>query len=466
MRKTKKMIAFLVIMVMMIAINPLRVVNAAITDPEDLESNILRKTTTNYHTTVKLEGTLYNEITDKTLTLNKTSEETDGNIDDEAVASIIASFKNEFNTWANENKATKVDNPNEEVSDYYYDAHDEITQTSENGDSDVILVGDINDLDSAYTAQGKITIETILDKHQTYTIKMNATIEDKGIKSVNITLEAPIVGEKVTSTLVGDENMGYFEQDNTPVAKTSDNITIDETAWIKGTYPVVGDDYMDYISTTFEKNTYYYAMISISAKSGYTLNNDLSIKVNGETPAEVFTVYNNDNTYFIAKIKAVEKATEEPKDEKATYKVLEGSNQTVDIGKDEELTFKFNIEYSDFLASGKVYVDSTEVASTNYTSKEGSTIVTFNDEYTKSLSTGEHTIKVVVADGEANTKFTIAKTETTANIEKANENATKTEVTTNNPQTGDNIIVFIAVFAIAILGVFAVIKFNKNKKVK
>lgn len=473
MKKTRKMIALLIIMVMMLAMLPLNMVIAGVTDTVD--GKIIRKTTTNYFTTVKIEGTLNNEKTGEAENFTKSSDELSGNISDENVIAMIESLKNDFNTWA-QDKGVETKNINfssESIEDYYYDAHDEITEskTDTDGNNDVILVGDIDDLDNAYAAQGTVTIETILDKHQTYTIKATGIIEDSGIKRVNITLTAPTVGDKVTSTVVGDKNMGEFKQDNKPIASTSDNITIDDTTWIKGTYPLVGDDYMDAISTTFEKDTYYYAMISISAKSGYTLSSNLSIKVNGEAPAEVFAVYNNDNTYFIAKIKAVEKVTEKTKDEAIKYKVLNGDNQKVDIGKNEELTFRFDIKYSDFLASGKVYVDEKEVSNSNYTSKEGSTIITFNDEYKNTLSVGEHTVKVTVADGEVSTKFTIAKTEKATDTEETTvtENTTtetKTTTASTNPKTGDNIIAIITIFAIATLGVFTTKKFNKNRKVR
>ena len=136
-------------------------------------------------------------------------------------------------------------------------------------------------------------------------------------------------------------------------------------------------------------------------------------------------------------------------EEEATkYKVLEG---TFKVSNSEELTFKFNIEYSKFQKDGKVYIDDKLVDSSNYTSKEGSTIITFNKDYTKNLSAGEHTLKVAVADGEASTSFTIT-------------NNSKTTNTSSNPVTGDNIIIYIALFVISLLGVVIIgNKFRKKK---
>ena len=468
MKNARKMIAYFLILVVMVVFIPLSIVNAGVTDTEG-DSKIIRKTTTNYFTTVEIKGTLYNEYTGEEFSFNKTSDEITGNVEDESIQAIITSYKDEFNSWANESGATKIDKPDEGISNYYYDAHDEITQSDAGeGNSDVILVGDIDDLDSAYAAQGTITIETILDKHQTYTIVANATVEDNGIKNVNINLTAPIVGKKVSVTQKTDPEYGftYEEADKHPIATSNtDNIKVDFTYWITGTYPEIGEGYDKLFDGTFEKDKYYYAEIGICADNNVTLSKDLTIKVNGEAPAEVFGIYsNNTETHFIAKIKAVEKQIE-TKPETVNYKVLNGDNQTVDIGKAEELTFRFSIEYSDFKANGKVYVDGKEVASSNYTSKEGSTIITFNDEYKNNLQVGEHTLKVEVADGEVSAKFKIAKSETTTedttkSEEKINtENkATENKTTNSNPKTGDNIIIYAAIFAIAILGITIIVK--------
>lgn len=131
------------------------------------------------------------------------------------------------------------------------------------------------------------------------------------ISTVNITLNAPIIGEEVT--------VSGNDQTNTPVASSEDNITIEGTSWIKGIYSEIGDSYSDAFTGTFEADKYYYAGFEIAAKDGYTLDTNLSIKVNGEAPAEVFAVYNGQTTRFIAKIKAVEKneTPSETKDEKS-----------------------------------------------------------------------------------------------------------------------------------------------------
>lgn len=131
------------------------------------------------------------------------------------------------------------------------------------------------------------------------------------ITAINVTLTAPTVGDKVTTTEVGDAGIGEMKQDNPPkvAAETGANYTIEDTMWITGTYPEIGDDFENPFSGTFVSDTYYYAEIFVSAKDGYAISDDVTIKVNGEAPAEVFPVYGGKNTFFIAKIKSTAATT-------------------------------------------------------------------------------------------------------------------------------------------------------------
>lgn len=152
------------------------------------------------------------------------------------------------------------------------------------------------------------------------------------IDAINVTLEAPTVGDKVTTTEVDSE----YKQDKTPVvtAETGANYTIDSTMWISGTYTDAGEDFEKPFSGTFESDKYYYAEIFVSAKTGYALSTDVAIKVNGEKPAEVFAVYDNGgNTFFIAKIKPQAASSEktdtvEPGDETKSVKLSDGAPKT------------------------------------------------------------------------------------------------------------------------------------------
>lgn len=127
------------------------------------------------------------------------------------------------------------------------------------------------------------------------------------------------------------------------------------------------------------------------------------------------------------------------------YKYLEGENQNYTINKDNELTFRIDAEYSLF---DKVFIDNELVDANNYTSKEGSTIITFNKEYINNLSVGEHTLKVVFNDGEATTKFSVLKEK----IE--------------NPSTKDNFEKYVITGIVSIVGLIGCTLILKNKEEK
>ena len=158
--------------------------------------------------------------------------------------------------------------------------------------------------------------------------------------------------------------------------------------------------------------------------------------------------------------------------EKIEYKVIEGAEQTYTIKEDTEARFRIDADYS--LFNNKVYVDNVLVDSSNYTSKSGSTIIVLNKDYVDTLAVGEHTLKVAFADGgEAETTFTIAKkAENNNNNENNNENNTpskpedKEEMKDNgsNPKTGDNIMLYVAIASMSIIGLGATTIIAKKKK--
>lgn len=145
------------------------------------------------------------------------------------------------------------------------------------------------------------------------------------------------------------------------------------------------------------------------------------------------------------------------------YNFIEGVNQTYTIDESKNATFRIDADYS--LFTNKVYVDNKLVDSTNYDSKSGSTVITFKDEYLKTLSVGEHELKVTFSDnGEAITKFTIKEKQP------ENNNITNNDVqkdnTISNPKTGDNVIVYAIFFAIALLGIITLIIVNNTERKK
>ena len=438
-----------------------------------VESNIIRKTTTNYHT--KVEGTL--TITgDNTYTKNYSSGEDylDGNYNDAEIATIISGYKQDIQSIVESYNAMSSFTISEGVTDYYYEAHDEITQ-ERNNNSDVILVGDIDDLNHAYANQGQVTINTILDKYQTYKINATATSTSEStttITSANITLTAPTVGDKVEKITKNDGSGDYEAQSLQPtVATTAEGLSVN-AFWVKGLEELSEQQFFG----TFEEDTYYYALIDFEAQDGYGLATTFpdGIKINGQAPDEVFAVLGGKWNHCVAKIKA--KSEEKVP---ATYEFIDNTaNQTYTINKDNVLTFRINADYSLFENGGKVFIDNKQT--TEFISNTGSTVITLIKDFVNSLSVGEHTIKVGFNDGgEATTKFTIAKveqtpietqedvqqeTETPKADEEVKTQTTEEAVYSSNPKTGDNIVIWISLIAASILGIAVTTKFINKRK--
>ena len=141
----------------------------------------------------------------------------------------------------------------------------------------------------------------------------------------------------------------------------------------------------------------------------------------------------------------------ESEPELMVYKVLDGNDQIYNKALENDLTFRFDIEYAKFLASGKVYVDDKEVDKSNYTSKEGSTIITFTKTYADSLSIGNHTVSVRVANGYSTANFTVVN------------NPIETTSTVNNPDTLDNINIYLLLFILSIISITGLFILRKQK---
>ena len=200
---------------------------------------------------------------------------------------------------------------------------------------------------------------------------------------------------------------------------------------------------------------------TITANTGYKL---IKVLVNGTEKALDKNTLKLTNITANMNIKVVV--------EKIEYKVIEGAGQKYTIDQSTEAKFRINADYS--LFNKKVYVDNTLVDDANYTSESGSTIIVLNKDYVDTLAVGEHTLKVAFADGgEAETTFTIArKAENNNNNENNNENKTpskpddKEEMKDNgsNPKTGDNVMLYVAIASMSIIGLGATTIVAKKKK--
>ena len=195
---------------------------------------------------------------------------------------------------------------------------------------------------------------------------------------------------------------------------------------------------------------------TITANTGYKL---VKVLVNDEEKALEGNTLKLKNITSNMKIKVVV--------EKIEYKVIEGADQTYTIDQSTEARFRIDADYS--LFDKKVYVDDILVDGANYTSESGSTIITFSKEYIDTLAIGQHTLKVVfTGGGEAKTTFTIARqfeeNNNNENVLLNAENKKEMKDDGSNPKTGDNVMLYIAIVSMSIIGLGAtIVAVKKNK---
>lgn len=121
--------------------------------------------------------------------------------------------------------------------------------------------------------------------------------------------------------------------------------------------------------------------------------------------------------------------------------IIEGANGEWQKGSEDALSFTSNAAFADFL---KVQVDGKDVDSSNYTVKEGSTIVTLKPSYLETLSAGKHTLAIVSDTGTAETEFTVLAAEGEAADSKAANDGDKESLA----ETGDGSMLPIAALSI------------------
>ncbi|MCQ2458717.1 MAG: bacterial Ig-like domain-containing protein, partial [Clostridia bacterium] len=87
------------------------------------------------------------------------------------------------------------------------------------------------------------------------------------------------------------------------------------------------------------------------------------------------------------------------------YRIIIGMNQTVYTDADSA---KFASD-ADFSKFDHIEVDGKTVARKYYTAESGSTVITFNRKFIKTLSIGKHKLTIVSKDGSASTTFAVNK---------------------------------------------------------
>ena len=146
--------------------------------------------------------------------------------------------------------------------------------------------------------------------------------------------------------------------------------------------------------------------------------------------------------------------------------IINGTNATWQKGSKDGLSFTSNAAFADFI---KVQVDGNDLDASNYTVKEGSTIVTLNAAYLNTLSVGKHTLSVVSANGTATTEFTITAAQTGGDSQTGGttpQTAGKNEGAVTSPQTGDssNAALWIALLFASGVGLFGAAAYSRKRK--
>lgn len=171
--------------------------------------------------------------------------------------------------------------------------------------------------------------------------------------------------------------------------------------------------------------------LTLTAKSGYKLK---SVKAVDKDNKEV-KIENNQFTMVDSDV------TITAEFEQIIYSVIEGANQKIEGEK--EVTIKIDANYDLF---DKVYVDGKELEATNYTVVSGSTVVTLNKDYVKSLSKEKHELKVTFKDGASvTTEFTLVEE-------------------FENPNTLDNVSTSVLLTVVSIIGLTVVSVYISKKK--
>ena len=242
--------------------------------------------------------------------------------------------------------------------------------------------------------------------------------------------------EGTTETITFTPNTGYI------ISKVEVNGVDKTSTVVNNKLDVVIDDNDLSVVVTYKVIEY---TITINGVANATINPSGIIKVNYNSNKTITIKADLGYNLVSVKVNGTEKIGEITNDkltleniltdieidvvvEKKLYEVIEGANQKYIIKKDNDAKFKINAEYVNFERGGEVYIDGILVDPSNYTSKSGSTIITFKKDYMNTLSLGEHSLKVLFTNGEANTNFVVAKL--------SNE---------INPDTSDNALLYILV---------------------
>lgn len=146
---------------------------------------------------------------------------------------------------------------------------------------------------------------------------------------------------------------------------------------------------------------------------------------------------------------------------KDTIKFILGKNQKIKLNSNENLIFEMDANVKDFI---NVYVDEHLVDKSMYTVKKGSTIITFNKEFIKTLKEGSHDIKFEFKNGLAKAKLIVEKNKSKVTLEKKDEkeqNKEQNKEQQNLPKTAITLTNVLTSLILSSVGVFTSLKKRK-----
>ena len=144
------------------------------------------------------------------------------------------------------------------------------------------------------------------------------------------------------------------------------------------------------------------------------------------------------------------------------YECIKGDNQSYNPLQDEKLSITFSFDHYLFNERGIVYVDGIEVSKENYEISKGSTVITLNNSYLKTLSVGNHTITLKLDDKEASANFTITN-DSSDNSNSKNNETNESNKKINNPSTKDSIMFYVSILGLSIVGISIIGLYLKKK---
>ena len=115
-----------------------------------------------------------------------------------------------------------------------------------------------------------------------------------------------------------------------------------------------------------------------------------------------------------------------------TYQIIDGANSSWTHDSDGNITIRGNGDFSKFTG---VKVDGNLIDKSNYTAKEGSTIITLKASYLNTLSAGTHTVEILWTDDSASTTFTI-KANTSDNSNNNQNDNNNSDSSDDKPSSG------------------------------